>query len=745
MRFVTRFYFFGIIFITVLFISIHAQATVIYVDESVTGTGSSWAAAYGDLQPALSAASSGDSIWVAQGVYKPTATSTNRTATFQLINGVALFGGFPTGGGDGTFSARDVSAYSTILSGDIDSNDSQTPSITDLSTVTGNTTNSLHVVTGSNTDTSALLDGFTVTAGCANSDGSDGGGMYNVIGSPTIRSCTFRGNHAEDEGGGMYNYRESSPIISDCLFADNYAGDNGGGMENRRDSHAVITNCIFSYNRSADHGAGMYNDSQQGACNPSITHCRFDHNSTEGGFGGGLCNRYPGVAVIDNCTFEYNTANGSNAEALGGGMQNDNGASPIVRNCDFTNNSARYGGGMYNRGLGIPCNITISHCLFQGNSTTDYGGGLMFRHDAHGSVSHCVISGDSTSGDGGGFVCGTDSNVLMSHCTITGNYAGGDGENGGIYNFDNSSVTVNNCIVWDNNGTQIYSDVADSVTVNYSTVMGGWSGPGGDNQTTTPLFVTDINSSDAPTVDGNFHLQSGSPAIDVGSNSLIPPDSANVDSNPDPGAPVEIDLDGNARIFSATVDMGPYEYFGNSAPYVADPMGSVKKSGNFSYFGYDLTSVFNDIDGDLLSFSFASPTDTTIVRAFFRNDSLIILSRPNLTGKDSVYVQADDGNGETVIDSLKITVSDVNDDPTVAIPMSSVNKPEDFSYFGYDLTSVFNDTDGDPLSFSFVSPTDTTIVRAFFRNDSLIIHSRPNQSGKDSVYVQADDGNGGMT
>ncbi|OQY25923.1 MAG: hypothetical protein B6244_14605, partial [Candidatus Cloacimonetes bacterium 4572_55] len=47
----------------------------------------------------------------------------------------------------------------------------------------------------------------------------------------------------------------------------------------------------------------------------------------------------------------------------------------------------------------------------------------------------------------------------------------------------------------------------------------------------------------------------------------------------------------------------------------------------------------------------------TIVRAFFRNDSLIILSRSNLAGKDSVYVQADDGNGGTVTDSLKIIVS----------------------------------------------------------------------------------------
>jgi hypothetical protein len=151
---------FSVLFVIVFMLAVTPlQAThaagVRYAKPAASGAGdcSSWTNAC-TLQSALTGAVSGEEIWVQAGTHKPTAGS-DRGATFQLINGVAVYGGFA-----GTEAARDdrnPAAHVTILSGDIDNNDSQTPIITDLTTVSGNTTNSIHVVTGATGATLAAL------------------------------------------------------------------------------------------------------------------------------------------------------------------------------------------------------------------------------------------------------------------------------------------------------------------------------------------------------------------------------------------------------------------------------------------------------------------------------------------------------------------------------------------------------------------------------------------------------------
>jgi len=76
---------------------------VLYVDDDATGVkdGSSWEDAYTDLQDGLAyAVASGGSVtevWVAKGAYRPTELTDSedpRSATFQLLDGVGLYGGF---------------------------------------------------------------------------------------------------------------------------------------------------------------------------------------------------------------------------------------------------------------------------------------------------------------------------------------------------------------------------------------------------------------------------------------------------------------------------------------------------------------------------------------------------------------------------------------------------------------------------------------------------------------------------
>ncbi|MHC4499697.1 MAG: hypothetical protein ACYS21_11360, partial [Planctomycetota bacterium] len=152
---------------------VSAGGATIYVDASASGngTGTSWADAYNYLQDALTAASSGDEVWVAEGIYTPTQLADPcdaRSATFQLISGVALYGGFPSGVGDPNWNDRDLAANETILSGDI-------------GTPVAVVDNCYHVVTTDHTDAATVLDGFTITAGNADGVGKEdwGGGMYN--------------------------------------------------------------------------------------------------------------------------------------------------------------------------------------------------------------------------------------------------------------------------------------------------------------------------------------------------------------------------------------------------------------------------------------------------------------------------------------------------------------------------------------------------------------------------------------
>ncbi|HEY3477130.1 MAG TPA: SBBP repeat-containing protein, partial [Anaerolineales bacterium] len=91
---------------------------IYYVNWDATGAddGTSWEDAYTDLQSALSAASYGDKIWVAAGTYKPT-SGTDRTISFTLKNGVAVYGGFA--GTETSRAQRNYEANVTVLSGDI--------------------------------------------------------------------------------------------------------------------------------------------------------------------------------------------------------------------------------------------------------------------------------------------------------------------------------------------------------------------------------------------------------------------------------------------------------------------------------------------------------------------------------------------------------------------------------------------------------------------------------------------------
>src|SRR5206468_11878083 len=119
-------------------------------------------------------------------------------------------------------SQRNITANLTILSGDLHGDDAPN--------FANNADNSYHVVTGSGTDATAVLDGFTIQAVNSNGGGlaSQGGGCTIISGSPTLARCTFTGNTSVQFGGGIYA-SDSAVSITNCRFLGNFTGDAFGG------------------------------------------------------------------------------------------------------------------------------------------------------------------------------------------------------------------------------------------------------------------------------------------------------------------------------------------------------------------------------------------------------------------------------------------------------------------------------------------------------------------------------------
>lgn len=514
-----------------------ALAGTIYVDANAApgGDGTTWGMAYKYLQDALyKPPTSGDQIWIAEGTYKPdqdegsNVTAGDRNATFELINGVSLYGGFPIGGG--TWEERDPNLHETILSGDLNGDDGP-----DFANYAENSYNVCHISWASGITT---LDGFTVT-----------GGNANILGS--IRTSN---------GAGLHNEAGGDTILVNCTLTENKACYSAGAFI-WLSSNSQFINCTFSYNYAQYSPGGLY---LYMADNVIIESCKFIGNNCMG-YGGGLY-LYGGNPIVINSTFIDNTAGkkggGLYCHSFGGWPEDEIYSNPIIINSIFKGNTSDWdGGAIYFRG---ECRSNIVNCSFTGNSASDEGGAIY-----EGPVFQSVYAN-------------------FINCSIVKNSAGaaGGGINAKEYDASNSSLT--NCIVWgneDSTGTGESAQILEGftpgrVTVNYSCIQDDdpddgyipFGGAANNNIDDNPVFVRDpYDGGDGWGVGdnddyGNLRLQYISPCIDTADNTAVPADSEDLDEDLNTTEPIPYDLDGHPRIVDGdcntteVVDMGAYEF-----------------------------------------------------------------------------------------------------------------------------------------------------------------------------------------
>ena len=104
----------------------------------------------------------------------------------------------------------------------------------------------------------SVLEAVTVTRGYYD---YWGGGICCDPGSPIIRRCILRENHAPgSEGGGLFVGAQSQPLVEGCLFDGNSAYHGGGLSICFADGGWVpeVIGCTFCWNTAQEGGGARY-------------------------------------------------------------------------------------------------------------------------------------------------------------------------------------------------------------------------------------------------------------------------------------------------------------------------------------------------------------------------------------------------------------------------------------------------------------------------------------------------------
>ncbi len=442
------------------------------------------------IQAAIDAASHGDEILVAPGVYNEAIRFLGKAIMVRSSKGpeVTIL--------DGSGSQRSVVSFT------------------------------------SGEDFASIIDGFAITGGSGTPahGGYRGGGLYIIDSAPTVSNCVITGNTATI-GGGAYINSGAQPWIVGSTLAQNVASTYGGGIysditgaEDVNVLGATIIETVFVENMARFGGAF------RGGMNVAMMNCSFKNNAAVESTGGVLFSA--GQLMLQGCTFEGNAI-----RAVGIGPQADAsiiscsfsqhtsgavsawtsapGRTLSVIDSTFENNSGLQGAAI---GIAGGFAVTISGSDFKSNSSSESGGavktlcaGELEVHCPDLSVIGSVFRLNDAGADGGAIAGSCGSSVYSAACSLIDvqdtlfarNTAGSYG--GAIYN---------RCIDWIDPATDLPVTTCGEVYVRGSVLERNVAGDGGgaianDDESSAVIEDSDMCSNVPEHVQGEWEDEGG--------------------------------------------------------------------------------------------------------------------------------------------------------------------------------------------------------------------------------------------
>jgi len=470
------------------------------VNATGSGCDAICSACYSSVQAAIDAAAPGDEIRIAAGTYTdPGGTVAAITRT------VTLRGGYDQPCGDGDF---DPDLYHTVLDGQWGGS---VISITNAGDV--------------------LLEHLTLTHG----DGSDncgsgygcGGGIYATDTNLHVGNCVITDNVANStgnqygSGGGVYAYNFASGGIVEIWesrIVSNTANrspattnhSSGGGVCVLSGAVTLVGNEILNnvgstVGRGGDGGGVYLSGVRPGqVLSNTIRGNKAATTSSSSGRGGGLCLSGFEVYVAGN-DIEDNWTNPHYSGDGAGVYVGDNTRVHLTRNRIISNATnagwARFGGGVY---ISSYQPVTLSNNLIARNDAGDWGGGVCVLHTWF-----------------------PPARVLLVNNTVA------DNNDSGIVAWMYVNLTVtNNLVAGQKTGLSTLSPFTGTIVADHNLF---WN-------SSDPITGSNAVLED-PRLSADYHLRSGSPAVDAGVT--IPW--------------LATDLEGNTRPQGSGYDLGAYE------------------------------------------------------------------------------------------------------------------------------------------------------------------------------------------